>query len=108
MNEPFGQVSELEALEQRYALLTRRRTVLGWVFFAALLCYLGFLFFSRGFIGGLHAPLSDEQKQFLIYWMAAFVILFVTFMGLGISYALVKWRHKRLLEELEHRRLFPR
>lgn len=108
--QPFGTTGELERLETRLAALLRTRRILWFVMAGVLAAFLVCGYFMQEFLQSLpqQKPLPPELRTQLLNWAMGVGAIVLTFMGLGAAVLIYNIRIKRLREELEHRRMFPR
>ncbi len=108
--QPFGTTGELEVLEQRFASLRKTRLVFRVLMLVAALFGVVWVSLLETIIGPMSGqpPVPPEQKEKLIRFMAVAIAGFVAVLALGIWNLVLNIRIKRLREDLEHRRKFPR
>ena len=108
--QPFGTTSELERLETRFAALSRTRRILWFAMMGVLAAFLVYGYFMQEFLESLpqQKPLTEELRTQLLNWAMGFGAIMLPFMGLAATVMIYNIRIKRLREDLEHRRMFPR
>lgn len=108
--QPFGTTSELERLETRLAALSHTRRILWFAMAGGLAVFLVYGYFMQEFLESLpqQKPLTEELRTQLLNWAMGFGAIMLPFMGLGVTVMIYNIRIKRLREDLEHRRMFPR
>lgn len=108
--QPFGTTSELERLETRFAALSHTRRILWFAMVGVLAAFLVYGYFMQEFLESLpqQKPLTEELRTQLLNWAMGFGAIMLPFMGLAATVMIYNIRIKRLREDLEHRRMFPR
>lgn len=108
--QPFGTTSELERLETRFASLRKTRLVFRVLMLVAVLFVVVWVNLLETIIGPMSGqpPVLPEQKERLFGFMAVAIAGFVAVLALGIPNLVLNIRIKRLREDLELRRKFPR